>query len=395
MRWLMNAINDWVRGLLIDANMSAFANMFGNVNSSVQDVAYQAGQTPQGWNASIFSMVRNLSETVILPVAGIILTFVLCYELIQLIIEKNNMHEFDTFNIFKWIFKTFIAVFILTNTWNIVMGIFDLAQGVVNQSAGIITGNLGLGIPAMMAQIEAQLQGMSVGQLIGLFFQVQIVGFLMEIMAVVITIIVWGRMIEIYLVTSVAPIPLSTMVNREWGQMGNNYLKSLFALAFQGFLIMVCVAIYAVLVANFVIAGNMTTTIWNIVAYTALLCFMSLKSGELRNPYFQPINFIKGFSIRQGQNGMFIGMPSKADKSGEFRDTVYPITAEFRTQLNNAITEAYHLQVEKVQEQAKAHGSVEHKPKLADTLAVGKAKAAEQTTKNQSKTAEIDEPIAS
>ena len=266
--------------------MSAFSNMFGSVNDSVQDVAYQVGQTPQGWNASIFDMVRTLSETVILPVAGIILTFVLCYELIQLIIEKNNMADFDTFNIYKWIFKTFVAVFILTNTWNIVMGIFDVAQGVVNQSAGIVADNLMLGSPEMMASIYEQLNDMGTGALIGLFFQVQIVGLLMEIMAIVVTIIVWGRMIEIYLVTSVAPIPLSTMVNREWGQMGNNYLKSLFALAFQGFLIMVCVAIYAVLVANFVVSGNMTTTIWSIVAYTALLCFMLLKSGGIAKSVF-------------------------------------------------------------------------------------------------------------
>ena len=286
MRWLFDRISDWFRGLMIEANMSAFSNMFGSVNDSVQDVAYQVGQTPQGWNASIFDMVRTLSETVILPVAGIILTFVLCYELIQLIIEKNNMADFDTFNIYKWIFKTLVAVFILTNTWNIVMGIFDVAQGVVNQSAGIITGNLMLGSPEMMASIYEQLNDMSTGGLIGLFFQVQIVGLLMEIMAIVVTIIVWGRMIEIYLVTSVAPIPLSTMVNREWGQMGNNYLKSLFALAFQGFLIMVCVAIYAVLVANFVVSGTMTTTIWSIVAYTALLCFMLLKSGGIAKSVF-------------------------------------------------------------------------------------------------------------
>ena len=286
MRWLVDAINDWMRDWLIEANMISFGNMFSNINSAVQDVAVQAGQTPQGWNYSIFSMVRGLSETVILPIAGIILTFVMCYELIQLIIEKNNLHDFDTFNIYKWIFKTFIAVFILTNTWNIVMGIFDVAQGVVNQSAGIISGSLDFDNPDMMESVESQLQAMGVGELISLFFQVQVVGLLMEIIAIVITIVVWGRMIEIYLVTSIAPIPLSTMVNREWGQIGNNYLKSLFALAFQGFLIMVCVAIYAVLVSNFVLVGNMTTTIWSILAYTALLCFMLLKSGGLSKSVF-------------------------------------------------------------------------------------------------------------
>ena len=231
-------------------------------------------------------MVRNLSESVVLPIAGIILTFVLCYELIQLILEKNNLQDFDTFNIYKWIFKCFVAVFILTNTWNIVMAVFDVAQNVVNQSAGIISGEFSLGSPEMMADILEQLEEMSLGGLFTLFFQVQIVGLLMEIMAIVVTIIVWGRMIEIYLVTSIAPIPLATMVNREWGQMGNNYLKSLFALAFQGFLIMICVAIYAVLVANFVVTGTMTTTIWSIVAYTALLCFMLLKSGGISKSVF-------------------------------------------------------------------------------------------------------------
>ena len=271
---------------MTESVMTSFANMFANVNASVQDIAVQTGQTPMGWNIGIFNMVRNLSETVVLPIAGIIMTFILCYELIQLIIEKNNLQDFDTFNIYKWIFKTFVAVFILTNTWNIVMAIFDLAQNVVNNSAGLIAGDLALGSPEMIETIQAQLEDMGVGELIGLFFQVQVVGFLMEIMAIVVTIIVWGRMIEIYLITSIAPIPLSTMVNREWGQVGNNYLKSLFALAFQGFLIMVCVAIYAVLVANFVLVGDMTTTIWSIVAYTALLCFMLLKSGGIAKSVF-------------------------------------------------------------------------------------------------------------
>ena len=286
MRWLTGAIDDWLREMLLDAAMNSFTNMLQNVNASVQDVAYQVGQTPEGWNAGIFTMVRNLSETVILPIAGIILTFVLCYELIQLIIEKNNMHDFDTFNIFKWIGKSFVAVLILTNTWNIVMGIFDLAQGVVNQSAGLITGDLTLGSPDMLLAIATQLEALGTGELLVLFLQVQVVGLLMEIMAIVITIIVWGRMIEIYVVASIAPIPLATMVNREWGQMGNNYLKSLLALGFQGFLIMICLAIYAVLVANFVLVGTMTTTIWSIVAYTALLCFMLLKSGGIAKSVF-------------------------------------------------------------------------------------------------------------
>ena len=288
MNWIVDGISEWLRELLIDANMNSFMGMFANVDASVQDVAYQTGQTPQSWNTGIFNMVQNLSETVILPIAGIILTFVLCYELIQLVVEKNNLADFDTFVIFKWMGKTFIAVFILTNTWNIVMGVFDIAQNVINQSAGLISGDLTFGSsPEMVLSVYEQLQEMNVGQLFSLFLQVQIVSLMMEIMAIVITIIVWGRMIEIYLVASMAPIPLATMVNRDWGSVGNNYLKSLFALGFQGFLIMVCVAIYAVLVSNFVLVGNMTTTIWNIVAYTALLCFMLLKSGGVAKSIFQ------------------------------------------------------------------------------------------------------------
>ena len=238
------------------------------------------------WNSGVFAMIRNLSETVVLPIAGMILTFVLCYELIQLIIEKNNLQDFDTFNIFKWIFKTFIAVFILTNTFNIVLAIFDMAQHVINASAGLITGDTALGSPEMMAALETQLEGMGVAELIGLFLQMQIIWLCMAAMSIVIFIVVVGRMMEIYLTVSVAPIPLSTMVNREWSGVGNNYLKALLAVAFQGFLIMVCVAIYAVLVGNIAAAPNIHVAIWTVVGYTVLLCFMLLKTGGLAKTIF-------------------------------------------------------------------------------------------------------------
>jgi len=195
-------------------------------------------------------MVRNLSETVVLPIAGMILTFVLCYELIQLILEKNNLQDFDTFNIYKWIFKTFVAVYILTNTFNIVMAVFDMAQSVINNAAGLITGSTDLGSPEMMAALEATMTDMGIGELMGVWLQIQLISLGMFIMSIIIFIVVIGRMLEIYLTVSIAPIPLSTMVNREWGGMGNNYLKALLAVAFQGFLIMVCVAIYAVLVSS-------------------------------------------------------------------------------------------------------------------------------------------------
>jgi len=286
MSWLFNGIGDWLKQLFIDAIMSSFQSAFNDVNAQVQSVAAQVGQTPEGWNSGVFGMIRTLSETVVIPIAGIILTFVLCYELIQMIIEKNNMHDFETFIFFKWIFKTFIAVFILTNTFNIVMAVFDVSQHVVNASAGLITGSLNLGDTSMMDAIQAQLQGMGLGELIGLFLETQIIKLCLGIMAVVIFIIVWGRMIEIYLTVSVAPIPFSTMVNREWGQMGTNYLRALFALAFQGFLIMVCIAIYAVLVAGIATADNVHVAIWSVAGYTALLAFILIKTGGMARSIF-------------------------------------------------------------------------------------------------------------
>ena len=287
MNWLFDGITEWIRQFLIDGIMAKFADIFGYVNDQVADIAVQVGQTPAGWNAGVFAMVRNLSETVVLPIAGMILTFVLCYELIQLIIEKNNLQDFDTFNIFKWIFKTFIAVYILTNTFNIVMAVFDMAQSVINASAGLITGSTDLGSPEMLAALEATMQDMGIGELMGVWMQIQLIGFAMWVMSVIIFIVVIGRMLEIYLTVSVAPIPLSTMVNREWSSVGNNYLKALLAVAFQGFLIMVCVAIYAVLVGSIASAANIHIAIWTVVAYTALLCFMLLKTGGLAKSIFQ------------------------------------------------------------------------------------------------------------
>ncbi len=175
MDWLFGGIGDWLKQLFIDAIMASFAGMFDDVNSQVADIAVQVGTTPEGWNSGVFAMIRTLSETVVLPIAGMILTFVLCYELISMIIETNNLQDFDTFNIYKWIFKTFVAVYILTNTFNIVMAVFDMGQSVITQSAGLITGDLALGGSDMMDAIRASLETMGLGELIGLFFETQIV----------------------------------------------------------------------------------------------------------------------------------------------------------------------------------------------------------------------------
>jgi len=281
---LFDWITDWIKQGLIDAITSTYSSIFDSVNQQVGEVAAQVGQTPQGWNSGVFSMIQTLSETVVIPIAGMILTFVLCYELIQMIIERNNMADFDTFNIYKWIFKTFVAVYLLTHTFDLVMGVFELGQTVVNGSAGIISGSLN--VDAGLTDLAAQLEAMGMWELLGLFLEMQIINIAMFALSICVFIVVFGRMIEIYLVVSVAPIPMSTMVNREWGQMGQNYLKSLFALAFQGFLIMICIAIYSVLVNTITTADSIHGAIWGVAGYTVLLCFTLFKTGSLSKSLF-------------------------------------------------------------------------------------------------------------
>ena len=281
---LFDFIDEWFRGMLMDGITSNFTRMFDGLNTRVNDIAAQVGETPAGWNAGIFGMVRTISETVIIPIAGVIMTFILCYELIQMILEKNNMAEFDTFNLYKWVFKTFCAVLILTNTFDIVMGVFALAQNVVNGSAGIIVGSLDADVA--LTDLEAQLEAMSTGALIQFYLESSLLQLAMQAISICVFLIIYGRMIEIYLTISVAPIPFSTMVNREWGNIGNNYLKSLFALAFQGFLIMVCVAIYAVLLGTIPTADNVHGAMWATAGYTLLLLMTLMRSGTLSKSLF-------------------------------------------------------------------------------------------------------------
>jgi hypothetical protein len=286
MDWLLEGFFDTIRQGLVDAIMAQFAGMYDTINQQVGDIATNVGMTPGAWNPGVFAMIMSLSETAVIPVAGMILTFVLCYELIQLIIEKNNMHEFDVFNIYKRVFKTFCAVYILTHTFDLVMGVFALAQNVVNASAGVISGSLDVGVDAALVNLEAMLQSMGIWELVGLWLETFIVSLIIWILTVCVFVIIFGRMIEIYLTVSVAPIPFATMANREWGQIGNNYLKSLFALAFQGFLIMACVAIYAALVQNIPAAGNVHAAIWMTVGYSVLLCFALFKTGSMAKSVF-------------------------------------------------------------------------------------------------------------
>ena len=285
MEFLTDWLTDWLKELLIEGIMGNLTGLFDTVNSRVREIAVQVGTTPAAWNAGVFSLIRQLSETVILPIAGLILTFVATYELIQLIIEKNNLHDLDYWIFFKWIFKTACAILILSNTFNIVMAVFDVSQQVIQQSAGLIQGSTAV-TPDVLNDMQAQLEAMELGPLLGIFLQSFFVQFTMTALNIVIFVIVYGRMIEIYLMTSLAPIPFATSANREAGHMGHNYFKSLFAIGFQGILIMVCMAIYAVLVQSIATSGDMMAAIWECVGYTVLLVFVLFKTGSLSKSIF-------------------------------------------------------------------------------------------------------------
>ena len=271
---------------MIGGIMGNLQGLFDNVNQQVSGIAGQVGATPQAWNSSIYGMIRSLSDNIILPIAGVILAIVMTLELLQLVLEKNNMQNFETWVFFKWIFKTFCAVLIVTNTWDIIMGIFDAAQSVVGSAAGLISADTAIEMTQVMGDLEARLREMEIGPLLGLWFQTLFVGVTLQALSICIFVIVYGRMVEIYVVTSLAPIPMATMMNHSWGQMGQNYLRSLFALGFQAFLIIVCVAIYAVLVHTIAVGTDVVAAIWTCIGYTVLLCFSLFKSGGVAKQIF-------------------------------------------------------------------------------------------------------------
>ncbi len=286
MNFLWDKVTEWLKELLIGSIMSNLTGLFDNVNRQVAGIADNVGATPQAWNGGVFGMIRNLSDNVILPIAGVILALVATLELIQMIVDRNSMHDMDTFMLAKWVFKTACAVVIVTNTWNIVMAVFDVAQSVVSRASGLVIADTDIRIDSVIVGLEAKLAEMELGALFGLWVQSMFVGFTMWALAICIFIITYGRMIEIYLVTSVAPIPMATMANREWGQMGQNYLRSLFALGFQAFLIIICVAIYAILVRGIAVESDVSTAIWTCMGYTVLLCFTLFKTSSLARSIF-------------------------------------------------------------------------------------------------------------
>ena len=282
---LTDWLTDWLKEILIEGIMGNLTGLFDTVNTRVGEIAVQVGTTPAAWNAGVFSLIRQLSETVILPIAGLVLTFVATYELIQLLIEKNNLHDLDYWIFFKWIFKTACAILVLSNTFNIVNAVFDVSQSVIARAGGVIQGSTDI-TPTMLDNLEATLETMGIGSLLGLFMQSLLIHVTMWALNIIIFVIVYGCMLEIYMMTSLAPIPVATLANREVGSMGQNYLKSLFAVGFQGLLILLCVGIYAVLVQSIATTGDPIGAIWSCVGYTVLLAFMLFKTGSIAKSIF-------------------------------------------------------------------------------------------------------------
>lgn len=285
MNSLFDKITDWLKEMLVGGIMDNLSGLFDSVNDQVGEIAGNVGASPASFSPEVFSLIRNISESVIIPIAGLILTFIACYELIQLIIEHNNLANFETWIFFKWIFKTFVAVMLITNTFNITMAVFDVSQHVVTSAAGIISGSTAVDASAL-ENLEETLMDMDLGPLLGLWLQSIIVQITMSALSILIFVIVYGRMIEIYLMVSLAPIPFSTFGSREQGQIGQNYLRSLLALGFQGFLILICVGIYAVMVQGIAFTDDVIGSIWGVMGYTVLLCFTLFKTGTLAKGVF-------------------------------------------------------------------------------------------------------------
>lgn len=283
---ILDIILDWIKEILRDCIMGNLDGMFDQINHEVGEVASKVGLTPEAWNSGVFSIIRSLSDNVIVPIAGIIITFVLGYELITMLIDKNSFHDFETFTLYKWIFKVFVAVYLVTHTFDITMAIFELSQQVVQQSAGVINGTTSIDFAAALGDVAGQLETMEIGELFGLLVETMLLKITMPIISFCVMIVLIGRMVEIYIYCSIGAIPFATMTNRDWGQMGNNYLRGLVALGLQGFFIMICVAIYAVLVGQIGSAENIHIAIWQCAGYTVLLCFSLFKTSAVSKSIF-------------------------------------------------------------------------------------------------------------
>ena len=283
---LFEKIEEWIHDLLVTFITGNLTTMFTYVNDKAGTIATEVAKTPQGWNSNIFNMIHNLSDSVIVPIAGMIITFVLCYELISMITEKNNMHDLDTWMFFKWFFKAWIAVYLVSHTFDITMAIFDVGQHIVNAAAGVISSDTAIDVTATITDMQTKMETMELGELLQLSMETAVVSLCMKIISILISVVLVGRMIEIYIYSSISPVPFATLTNREWGQIGNNYVKGLLALGFQGFFIMVIVGIYCVLVHSMTIAADVHSALFSIAGYTVVLCFALFKTDNVSRSIF-------------------------------------------------------------------------------------------------------------
>ena len=283
---LFEKIEEWIHDLLVTFITGNLTTMFTDVNDKAGTIATEVAKTPQGWNSNIFNMIHNLSDSVIVPIAGMIITFVLCYELISMITEKNNMHDLDTWMFFKWFFKAWIAVYLVSHTFDITMAIFDVGQHIVNAAAGVISSDTAIDVTATITDMQTKMETMELGELLQLSMETAVVSLCMKIISILISVVLVGRMIEIYIYSSISPVPFATLTNREWGQIGSNYVKGLLALGFQGFFIMVIVGIYCVLVHSMTIAADVHSALFSIAGYTVVLCFALFKTDNVSRSIF-------------------------------------------------------------------------------------------------------------
>lgn len=276
---IFDKIEEFFKELLLGGIQANLESMFLDINDKVGAVATDVGKTPMGWNGDVFAFIKSINDSVIIPIAGLIITAVLCIELINMVMQKNNMHDTDTFEFFKYIIKMWIAVWLVSHAFTFSMAVFDVAQHMVNKAAGVINTSAVISGDQIVAMVDS-LKDKGLGELVMILFETSLIKVAIEVISIVIMLVVYGRMFEIYVYSSVSAIPFATMGNKEWGQIGTNYIKGLFALGLQGLFLMVCLGIYAVLVKTIKITDIHTSTM-TILGYAVLLGLMMLKSGTL------------------------------------------------------------------------------------------------------------------
>lgn len=276
---IFDKIEEFFKELLLGGIQANLESMFIDINDKVGAVATDIGKTPMGWNSEVFNFIKSINDSVIIPIAGLIITAVLCIELINMVMQKNNMHDTDIFEFFKYMIKMWIAVWLVSHAFTFSMAVFDVAQHLVNQAAGVINTSAAVSGDQIVQMVEG-LKDKGLGELVMILFETSLVKVAIQVMSVVIMLVVYGRMFEIYVYCSVSAIPFATMGNKEWGQIGTNYIKGLFAIGLQGLFLIICLGIYAVLVKTIKITDIHAST-FMILGYALLLGLMMLKSGTL------------------------------------------------------------------------------------------------------------------